>query len=90
MSDFLCIRCGVFPVPTKYVICEHCTLDRPMLQLDPTTGTVSVVGRDPELRKAALEALCAMEAHLGDCGDCEEGSRLDKALDALRDTLAKS
>lgn len=85
MSDILCIRCGVFPVPTKYVICEQCTLDRPMLQRDQATGTVSVVGRDPALRKAALEALVAFRVAAYDIVPPE----LDAAMNALQAELAK-
>ena len=43
--------------------------------------------RDPALRKAALGLLCAAEAYLSDC-DSEE-ARLLKAMDALREELAR-
>ena len=68
----------------------------PLLQIDPATGTVSEVGRDPELRRAALEALLAFDGDMALCGVdpshpavVEAADRLVKAMDALKEALAK-
>lgn len=61
----------------------------PLLQIDPATGTVSEVGRDPELRRAALAVITANARWLGSGAEDVEYEGLQKAVDALREALAK-
>lgn len=69
---------------------------KPLLQMDPATGMVTEVGRDPELRKAALDLLLAWREHrtrrdvlIQQNVNVIDESVVEKAMAALREAMAK-
>lgn len=74
MGDKFCSRCGRGPC--------FCGNEKPYPPAK-YSGGVTIL-RDPELRRAALEALLAYEGE-----SAESAGRMVRAMDALKEALAK-